>query len=321
MARKPRIHFPGAFYHVIARGNRGQKIFRDDQDYERYLSFLRKYKARFHFLIYAYTLMPTHIHLLLEVSETPLSRLMQILQFRYTRNFNIKYKKWGHLFQGRYKAILCDKDSYFLELSAYIHLNPVRAGLIKEPHQYPWSSYRFYVREAKDRLVDGDFLLAQFSNKKATAKREYSRFVRSRISQGHREDFYELMDQRFLGTKEFVEDIRRDLKERPCFFYDISIDEIVSEVGLVFNISKDLLYSNTRNRRGSFGRAVVGYLAKELANYPFKDTADHFKRDPVVISKGIKGLEKRIGEDKTIITAINMLRESLTKNRKKYSFS
>ena len=103
--------------------------------------------------------------------------------------------------------------------------------------------------------------------------------------------------------------------------YDIFIDEIISEVGLAFNISKDLLYSNTRNRRGAFGRAVVGYLAKELANHPFKDTADHFKRDPVVISKGIKGLEKKIGDDKTIITAINMLRESLTKNRKRYSFS
>ena len=111
MARKPRIHFPGAFYHVIARGNRGQNIFRDDQGYELYLRFLREYKACFHFLLYAYTLMPTHIHLLLEVSETLLSRLMQILQFRYTRNFNIKYKKWEHLFQGRYKAIFCDKDS------------------------------------------------------------------------------------------------------------------------------------------------------------------------------------------------------------------
>jgi REP element-mobilizing transposase RayT len=317
MARKPRIHFPGAFYHVIARGNRGQKIFRDDQDYERYLSFLKEYKTRFRFLLYAYTLMPTHIHILLEVSETPLSRLMQILQFRYTRNFNIKYKKWGHLFQGRYKAILCDKDSYFLELSAYIHLNPVRAGLIKAPHQYPWSSYRFYVREAKDMLVDGDFLLAQFSNKKATAKREYGRFVRSRISQGHRGDFYELMDQRFLGTDEFVEDIRRDLKERRSFVYDISIEEIVSDVGLVFNISKDLLYSSTRNRPGALGRSVVGYLAKELANHPFKETAEYFNRDPVVISKGIKGLEKKIREDETISTAITVLQESLTKNRKK----
>jgi len=92
-------------------------------------------------------------------------------------------------------------------------------------------------------------------------------------------------------------------------------------VDFVFNISKDLLYSKTRSRRRAFGRAVVGYLAKEFANHPFKDTEALFKRDPVVISKGINGLEKRIGEDKTIITAINMLRESLTKDRKKYSFS
>jgi putative transposase len=264
MARKPRILFPGAFYHVIARGNGGQKIFRDSQDYERYLSYLREYRVRFGFLLYAYALMPTHIHLLLEMNETPLSKLMQILQFRYTRNFNIKHKNWGHLFQGRYKAILCDKDSYFLELSAYIHLNPVRGGLVKKPHQYPWSSYRFYVRDEKEMFVDRDFLLAQFSNKKTIAKRAYGRFVGSRIFQGHRDDFYELTDQRFLGTEEFVDDIRRDLKERPSFVYNISIQELINSVSIELNIARDLLYSNTRNRRGALGRAVVGYLGKEL---------------------------------------------------------
>ena len=249
------------------------------------------------------------------MNETPLSKLMQILQFRYTRNFNIKHKKWGHLFQGRYKAILCDKDSYFLELSAYIHLNPVRGGLVKKPHQYPWSSYRFYVRDEKEMMVDRDFLLAQFSNKKTIAKRAYGRFVGSRIFQGHRDDFYELTDQRFLGTEEFVDDIRRDLKERPSFVYNISIQELIDSVSIALNISRDLLYSNTRNRPGALGRAVVGYLGKELANLPFKATAGHFNRDPVVISKGIKGLEKRIREDEAIATAITMLRESLTKNR------
>lgn len=192
----------------------------------------------------------------------------------------------------------------------------MRGGLVKKPHQYPWSSYRFYVKEEKDTFVDGDFLLAQFSNKKAIAKREYSRFVRRRISQGHREDFYELTDQRFLGTEEFVDDIRRDLKERPPFVYDISIQELIDSASIALNISKDLLYSNTRNRLGALGRAVVGYLGKELANLPFKATAEHFNCDPVVISKGVKGLEKRIREDEAIATAITMLRESLTKNRK-----
>ena len=109
------------------------------------------------------------------------------------------------------------------------------------------------------------------------------------IAQGHREDFYELMGLRFLGTEEFVEDIRRNLNEKPAYVYNISIEEIVSGVCLVFNISKDLLYSSTRNRLGALERSVVGYLAKELANHPFKETAEHFNRDPEVISKGIKG--------------------------------
>ncbi len=99
MARKPRIQFPGAFYHVIARGNGGQKIFRDSQDYERYLSYLGEYRVRFGFLLYAYALMPTH--LLLEIKKTPLSKLMQILQFRYTRNFNINFYSGAYRF-GKY---------------------------------------------------------------------------------------------------------------------------------------------------------------------------------------------------------------------------
>ncbi len=261
--------------------------------------------------------MPNHIHLLLEMGEVPLSRLMQILQFRYTRNFNIKYKKWGHLFQGRYRAILCDKDSYFLELSAYIHLNPVRARLVEKPQQYPWSSYRSYVREVKDPLVDRDFLLAQLSKKITVSKRAYSRFVRSRLSQGYREDFYELKDQRFLGTEEFIEDIHTDLKERPSFVYDMAIEEIVSKVSSVLKISKALFYSTTRNHQGSLGRAVVGHLGKALGGYSFKEISDHFHRDPVVMSQGIRRLEKKIRDDETFAKAIAKLRRALTRNREK----
>ena len=132
MGRRARIHFAGALYHVIARGNRGQKIFREDGDYRLYLKFLKEYKDRFGCCLYAYALMPSHVHLLVETGATALSKVMQVLQFRYTRNFNIKYRKWGHLFQSRYKAILCERDSYLLELSAYLHLNPVRAGLVDE---------------------------------------------------------------------------------------------------------------------------------------------------------------------------------------------
>jgi len=125
MVRKLRICFPGALYHVIALGNRREKIFRNEKDYPLYLNCLREYKDRYGFSLYAYTLMPNSVHLLQEVSEVPISRIMQNPQFCCTHNFNIKYKDYGHLFQGRYKAILCEKDSYLLELSTYIHLNGI----------------------------------------------------------------------------------------------------------------------------------------------------------------------------------------------------
>ncbi len=116
MARKPRIHFSGAFYHVIARGNQKQAIFLDSGDFQTYLSYLAEYKSRFPFHLYAYALMKNHLHLLWETKEVPLSKIMQILQFSYTRYSNRKYRKVGHLFQGRYRAILCDKESYLLDM-------------------------------------------------------------------------------------------------------------------------------------------------------------------------------------------------------------
>ena len=128
MARKPRVHFTGALYHVMSRGNQGQAIFKSDQDRQRYLDFLKDGQKRFGYRLYAYVLMGNHVHHLIEIGQTPLSKVMQNILFRYTRYWNRRYKKTGHLFQGRYKAILCDKDSYLLELIRYLHLNPVNSG-------------------------------------------------------------------------------------------------------------------------------------------------------------------------------------------------
>jgi len=318
MARKPRIYFPGALYHVIARGNRRERIFRDEKDYQLYQHFLREYKDHYGFHLYAYSLLPNHVHLLIEVGHYPLSRLMQTLQFRYTRNFNIKYKKHGHLFQGRYKAILCEKDSYLLELSAYIHLNAVRAGLVEDPITYRWDSYRLYVRKNKDDLVERDFIFAQFSGNKKVAMKEYERFVKGRMGQGHREDFYELKDQRFLGEEAFVDSVHQQLNEEPPFVYDISLGQIVSEVSSALHLPTDLLYSLTRNRQGALGRAVTGYVGRKLGGYQIKATATHFHRDPVVISQGIKRLENTFKEEKGFVTTVHDIEQSLIQksNRK-----
>src|SRR5438132_10174385 len=134
MARRPRLFAPGLLYHVIARGNQRQPTFLTDADYyEAYLARLARYRRRYGVFLYAYCLMPNHVHLLAETSEAPLWRFMQGLQQSYTQRFNRVYGKVGHLFQGRYKAIVCDRDEYLMALIRYIHLNPLRAGLVEDP--------------------------------------------------------------------------------------------------------------------------------------------------------------------------------------------
>jgi REP element-mobilizing transposase RayT len=131
-------------YHVISRGNRRQGIFLDAKDLQRFLTYLSDCKNRFPFRFYAYALMKNH-HLLIEVEEIPLSSIMQSLLFGYARYFNRRYGEVGHLFQGRYKAILCDKDAYLLELVRYIHLNPVRAKIVRGPEDYVWTGHLSYL--------------------------------------------------------------------------------------------------------------------------------------------------------------------------------
>ena len=145
MARKPRVEYAGAFYHVICRGNQRQAIFRNEADRKCYLERLEQYRERYGFKVYGYVLMSNHVHLLIETGQVPLSRIMQGLQLRYTGYFNRKYNKVGHLFQGRYKAILCDRGAYLLELVRYLHLNPQRMRSAIEAGTYRWSSHGAYL--------------------------------------------------------------------------------------------------------------------------------------------------------------------------------
>src|SRR4030043_2258655 len=131
MARKPRIEYEGTFYHIITRGNQRQRVFKRDDDFQKYISLISFYKVRYKYALYAYVLMSNHVHLLIETRENPLSKILQGINQSYTMYFNRKYGTVGHLFQGRYKAILCDKDAYLLTLIKYIHLNPVRAGMVR----------------------------------------------------------------------------------------------------------------------------------------------------------------------------------------------
>ena len=145
MARKPRIHFPGAFYHVILRGNAGDPVFFGDSDRYRLYLILQSAVEKFGCRIHGYCLMTNHLHLVIQAGETPLSRFMQYVSLRYTKWINLTRGRTGHVFQGRYKALLIDADTYLLELIRYVHLNPVRAGAAPTADSWPWSGHRAYA--------------------------------------------------------------------------------------------------------------------------------------------------------------------------------
>jgi putative transposase len=204
MARPLRIEFAGALYHITSRGDRREPIYEDDVDRELFLGVLGEVVAQFNWLCHAYCLMTNHYHLIIETADGNLSKGMRQLNGVYTQASNRRHRRGGHLFQGRFKGILVDKDAYLLELTRYVVLNPVRAGMVSAPENWPWSSYRAMIGEAPvpDWLaVDG--LLRQFGERREDAQREYRRFVREGLGQ---ESIWDgLRQQVYLGDSAFVE--------------------------------------------------------------------------------------------------------------------
>src|SRR5256885_8146083 len=174
MARPLRIEYPGAYYHVSTRGNERKAIFRDDRDRERLLELLAGAVEHFHLRLQGYVLMSNHYHLLVETPRGGLSGALRYLNGVYTQAFNRRHRRVGHLFQGRYKAILVDKDAYLLELSRYIHLNPWRLIKSQNPFKYRWSSLNAYVGGvAVPKWLAVDEVLSQFGNRGKSSYRQF----------------------------------------------------------------------------------------------------------------------------------------------------
>ena len=208
MPRARRICFPGAVYHVMQRGNRKQDIFVDDIDKWHLLKLFLEAKKKFAFLLHCYVLMLNHFHLTIETPNAiHISKIMQFVTGSYAVYFNKRHSRNGHLFQGRFKDILVEKEKYLLKLSRYIHLNPVKAGITTLPEDYKWSSYGIYLGLKKDCLVDTGTILGYLGDRDhAETRNTYKNFVEERIVQCKEEDWLQrhLMCKRFLASKEFV---------------------------------------------------------------------------------------------------------------------
>lgn len=195
MARPLRVEYPGAFYHVINRGNAGDAVFKSIRDREKFLEYLGKAAERFSIRIHTYCLMTNHYHLLVETPDPNLSRSIQWINVSYATYFNRKRDRRGHLFQGRFTSILIDADEYLKHLSRYIHLNPVRAKMVDRPSDYLWSSYPAFTGGKKPPdWLEVNWLLSQFGNKRKNAEKNtsiLSRMSRSRSSTIHPTTLYE----------------------------------------------------------------------------------------------------------------------------------
>ncbi len=203
MARPLRLEYPGAVYHVTARGNQRQEIFLDDTDRLNWLTLLAKTCERFNWICYAYCLMSNHYHLVLETPDGNLSKGMRQLNGVYTQNFNRRHLRVGHVFQGRYTSILVEKDNYLLELCRYVELNPVRAKMVKVAEKWPWSSFLAKIgRAPQPPWLFCEVILSYFAMNKVKARKSYGEFVNAGIQEPS--IWGKLQNQIFLGDESFI---------------------------------------------------------------------------------------------------------------------
>jgi putative transposase len=311
MARRPRIEFEGGFYHVITRGNQRQKVFLEEKDFLKYLEFLSDYKDRYGFLVYAYVLMGTHVHLLIETRQVPLSKILQGINQRFTMYFNWRHGTVGHLFQGRYKAILCDRDAYLMSLVKYLHCNPVRARMVRRPEEYRWSSHRAYLGLVSDGIVDTGLVLGMFSKGLKRGRRLYLEYMREeeKIS---KEEFYRTVDQRILGDEEFVERLRERVKDGIAVGrkrHGVSLGEIGRGIEEVFGISLGELTGRGKNTGVMEGRRLFSLTAREYG-YKGKEIAAFLAKDPASVTGYLRrGQDLRDKKER-----LNLLLDSVRKN-------
>jgi len=279
-----RIEFPGAVYHITSRGNERKKIFINDRDREIFLSDLQQVIDRFHWLCHAYVLMDNHYHLLIETAEANLSRGMRQLNGTYTQEFNRMHSRVGHFFQGRFKAILVEKDDYLLEVSRYLVLNPVRAGMTAAAEDWRWSSYRAMIgmEKAPDFLIV-DWLLGQFSHNRKQAIAGFKQYVEKGTGGEYPEEM--LQAGLILGSEKIVEKIQEQIKAKREFLEIPRPQRYVAHKNI-----DEIFYEGARH---GIDRDELIYQSYVQHGYTMNEIAEYLKIHYVSVSRSIKRFEAK----------------------------
>jgi len=318
MPRPNRIEFPGAFYHVFARGNNKQTIFQDWQDYTVYLDRIERYYNRYPFILYAYALMSNHIHLAIETSEIPLSKIMQGIQQSYSLYVQKKYKTVGRLFQGPYRAILYDKEEFVLTLVRYIHRNPVDAHMVEKAEHYPWSSHRAFLDLARCSFLNKHTVLEMFSSNEAKAIQRFNEFVLEGLQSLEQLNFDEAKDRQIIGSKVFIERVKTKIEKKSENAEvgkntDFSIprkktlSEILKIVSKQTKVSADSILSPSRIRTITKVRRLFAFLSAKYAGYGTVEISRYLKLDTSSISSMIHKVEREIDYDPILAEKIEKI--------------
>jgi putative transposase len=302
MARPYRLQGKGLLYHITSRGDGRKKIFINDYDFNKFLDYLKLAKEKFKFNLYAYCLMGNHYHLLIETTQPNLSRIMQYINTAYTIYYNKKQNNCGHLFQGRYKSILIEADSYFKELTRYIHLNPVRAKIVQTPDKHKWSSYSLYlnakdnglvnIKEAR-RLLDMDI-------------KQYMSFVDAAIDKPI-DPIKNIYAGFLLGSREFIQEqlnelasqtAEKDFAYKKTLLPQINPNDIINLVAKHFKQHPKELTTDTK--RPMTGKKMAIYLLRAKTTLTNNQIGELFNMKFSAVSKAALDFKKQLSENKQI---------------------
>ena len=316
MPRQARIDAPGALHHIILKGIERTPIFKDEQDYRNFLERLGAILTDTSTPCYAWALMTNHVHLLLRTGLTPIATVMRRLLTGYAQQFNRRHNRHGHLFQNRYKSILCQEDPYLLELVRYIHLNPLRAGLVKNLKvlaKYWKTGHAVLLANVECTWQDTDYVLGLFGRTIGLARKSYAAFVQAGVKQGRRSDLVGggllrsiggwsalkasrsqgrglMGDERILGSSEFVESVLEKAQEeyeRKTLFLlkGPDLDDLIDQVAEHFRVDKEVIQSPSKQRNASRARSLLCHLAVNRLMISCVEVAKKLKLSQSAVSK------------------------------------
>ena len=307
MSRQLRIEIENGIYHVTARGWERRGIVRDDRDRETWSTLLDRIVVRFGWRFFAWVLMDNHFHLFLQTPEANLSAGMHDLNSGYATWFNRRHRRAGALFQGRFKAILVEDESYGWSLSRYIHLNPVRAKMVQHPEDHRWGSYQYYLqsRHAPDWL-DWRSVLAEIGKSPRLARNEYRRFVEEGLHEKIKSPLKDVVGKVLLGSPEWVEKMRQvlglsaadpNIPELRHLAWRPSQEQIESAVANEFGVDKSEMFA--KRARHNEARAAALYLSRKLTGVPATQLAQRYGGvSQAAISKTVRRAENRREEER-----------------------